>query len=148
MNPKYLLLILPLILLLAPIPPPGKTGVYNVWSRTIYCRTESVCLHEVAHKLDHEGGWISRTKEFSLAAEVFLWVEIASDAPHPLAHKIVTMPGLFEWDGWLTKPQAELYANLLQWSGGVSENMPELLRPYYDWERAAELMKRYGVNDE
>lgn len=133
-----------IILFASPIPPVGSDGAYNIISRTIYCKTELACVHEIGHKLDQEAGWQSRKYEFSLAVEVFIWHEIAeNNPPHPFVYKIMKFDGLFEWNGWFTNHQAELYASLFEWSGGVSEKMPELLRPYYDWDRAKELLERY-----
>lgn len=111
-----------------PIPLPllgyaGYTGMYNTVSGLIWCTSEKSCIHEVAHKLDDEGGWISETPEFERDVELLLGSDLER--------------------GFMNKHIHEIYANLFAMAKGKEENMPELLRPYYDWERAAELMKKY-----
>lgn len=123
--------------------PIGEKGLYNTWSGVILCHNHNECAHEVAHKIDHEGGWVSHTREFALAVEVFVWSEFSREIPHPFAPKIITLPGVFKWNGWFSDPQAELYASLFEWSEGKEENMPENFRRFYDWKRATELMKKY-----
>jgi len=39
----------------------------------------------------------------------------------------------------------ELYPEILKWSGGNPENMPEIFREFYDWDRIAELMSNLEV---
>lgn len=101
---------------------PWVDGSYNRVSRTIWCRTEYACIHEVGHKIDHESGWISHTSEFLRAVQVYVPYTIES--------------------GFLSRNLEEIYAELFARSEGVSENMPERLRPFYDWERAAELIEK------
>lgn len=138
-----LLLVVIIFVAIVPIPLPQYDGMYNSISGLLWCRNERACTHEIGHKLDDEGRWVSHTEEFSLAVEAFLWIELAhNETPHPFVYKIMAHSGVFEWQGWFVDPQAELYASLFEWSGGVSENMPELLRPFYDWERAQELIEK------
>ncbi|NUQ86789.1 MAG: hypothetical protein HUU11_18985, partial [Anaerolineales bacterium] len=52
--------------LLLPIPLRGEEGQFNVISGLIWCSDRSSCLHEVAHALDREGGWISHGDDFGM----------------------------------------------------------------------------------
>lgn len=140
---KNVFIVLVFLFLVIPFPMPGMEGSYNKVSGLIWCKNDRACIHEVGHKLDDEGDWISHNLDFSLAVEVFIWYELSHNpTPHPFVYKIMAHSGIFEWQGWFTDPQAELYASLFEWSGGVSENMPEALRPFYDWERAQELIEK------
>lgn len=114
-------------------------------SGLIWCRTETICIHEVGHKLDDEADWISHSKEFSLTVSAFVWFELDADRePHPFVYKIMTFPGVFRnTPSFFTDDNAELYASIFQWAKGRPENMPEIFHRFYDFERAQELMKRY-----
>lgn len=143
MKSKIAIIIFVLSWIFLPFPIPGR-GVYNKVSGLIWCRTETVCIHEVAHKLDDEADWISHSKEFSLSVSAFVWFELDADRePHPFVYKIMTFPGVFRnTPSFWTDDNAELYASLFEWAEGKEESMPELLRPFYDWERAAELIEK------
>ena len=144
MKKLFFLLLLPVILFWAlPIPPANANGAYNSFSHTIWCSGELACIHEVGHKLDHESGWTSRKKEFSLAVQYYLYTELRQDVPSPLVFFILDSPGLFTWKGYFINTQAELYANIFEWSGGQEQNMPELFREFYNWKRAYNLMEKY-----
>lgn len=116
-----------IIILVVLYPFPEITGVYIKVSGLIWCKNKNACIHEIAHKIDDENGWVSHTNQFKETVELYAGYEIDR--------------------GFLNKNLEEIYADIFENSGGVSENMPELLRPYYDWDRAKELMKHYEVND-
>lgn len=144
MKSKLAIILFVLSWVFLPFPMPGKEGNYNKVSGLIWCRTETTCIHEVGHKLDDEADWISHSKEFSLSVSAFVWFELDADnEPHPFVYKIMTFPGVFRnTPSFWTDDNAELYASLFEWAEGKEENMPELLRPFYNWERAAELIKK------
>lgn len=107
--------------LFVPIPVPMTDGTYNRISGWYVCETESACYHEIAHKLDDEAGWISHSIGFHDAIESYI-----GDVER----------------GFLSRNMEEIYAGIFAKSNANPENMPELLRPYYDWERAAELIEK------
>jgi hypothetical protein len=148
MNKRTILFLLSALLLsayiLAPIPPNKGWGAYNTISRTIYCPTDTLCLHEIAHKLDHEGGWVSRQHEFSVAVRVYMLLEMREDEPSQLVWDIMYTPGLFMYESPFYNHLSEVYATIFIYSRGDSEAMPERLREFYDWERAAELIEKYA----
>lgn len=109
----------------------NETGVYNSFSHLYWCADRESCLHEIGHKLDQEGGWKSQTQEFRSALEIFIRVEAHMPQPDLLMGKI------FQYYNFSAE---EIYANLFQWADGRQENMPEIFRPFYDWERAQELL--------
>jgi len=142
----YILAALAIVLL----PLGTKDGAYNTVSGLIRCgNNRSLCLHEVGHKLDHEAGWISGSKEFGAAIQVYLVYQIAhADDMDETAHWVLN------YDGLLIAPSdpfrdthKELYADLYRWSDGIKENMPEAFRQFYDWERADALMNYYMDGD-
>jgi len=138
------LVVLPMVLLLfLPIPIPGWSGSYNTFSRLIWCETDFGCYHEIGHKLDQEGGWISRTHDFAVAVQAYLIIELKKEHPDPLVYVILVSPGLFEYDGIFTNHHAELYARIFEYGRGERNRLPERFSGFYDWERAAELMKKY-----
>ena len=141
MKYKFLLFATLVLFVVLPIPPLGKRGAYNTISEMIWCNNQSACIHEVGHKLDDEADWISHSNEFSLAVSAFVWHEIAEhEITHPYVYKIMKFPGIFSYAPPWTDPNAELYASIFQWSEGKKENMPEIFRRFYDWERAQELI--------
>jgi len=119
---KKIFTILIVIALFAPVKTPWADGAYNKVSGFFWCSSELSCYHEIAHKTDDENGWISHSREFENAVELYAGYDIER--------------------GVLNKNLEEIYARLFAQSGGVSENMPELLRPFYDWERAQELIEK------
>jgi len=113
---KTLYFFLLIALLFLPLPLPGHNGEYNTWSNLIYCEP-AACIHEVGHKLDDLAG-------FGLAV---------SSSP--------------EWRSMIDDlggdDYIETYARMFAFAEGKQENMPVLLRPFYDWELAQELLKDY-----
>ncbi len=104
-----------LALIFLPIPLRGETGLYNIYSGLIYCQPSS-CVHEVGHKMDDLGGWVSGSDEFK---------------------KVVSDMGLDLWN------EKETYAEIFELADGKEENMPEQLREFYDWELAEKLLEKY-----
>lgn len=121
-NLKKIFLFICIFLLISPLPVPGMDGAYNKVSGFFWCKNQHACIHEIGHKLDDEDGWISHSDEFESAVELYAGYDIER--------------------GILNKNIEEIYARLFEHSGGVSENMPELLRPFYDWDRAQELIEK------
>ena len=126
-----------------PIPSPNLDGKYNTFTGMIWCNNKIACYHEIGHKLDHENKWISRSYEFSLAVRAYLILEMQEQHPSQLVYEIMRVPGLFEWNGYFSNPQAEVYATIFEFSNGNIEKMPERFREFYDWERAEELIEKY-----
>lgn len=143
------------ILILAPFP--DQRGSYNVFSKLVACHNPSSCYHEIGHKLDHEAGWISQSEEFQRAVELHIEAMSDPDGDHPFNEMILSFPGitrnhplhlernLFNYGFWNNGwgGTIELYTSLFEWSQGKWLNMPERLREFYDWERAAELIEKY-----
>ena len=139
--------VLVLVWLLLPVPMPGQGGGYNPNTEILWCNWHGACVHEVAHKLDDDGGWISHTPEFGEAVYVFTASElIAHDTEsqrYKLAHKIMRMPGVISWAGRWLDSQAEIYATIFQAADGKEENMPEIFRPFYDWDATEKLLEKH-----
>lgn len=123
-----------------PIPTAAQDGSYNPVSHLAYCRTQDICLHEIAHALDQQAGWVSQSPEFQHAFQMYLLTELhkpkLSQMPVELLN--ITYRG---GDGSYSI-KLELYAYLFQWSHGDPNRMPESLVPFYDWELAAYYMKK------
>lgn len=67
-----LLLIAILIVYFSPVLFTNSAGFYEPLTGFIYCKTESICLHEQAHKYDHDNGYISRTPEYQTAVTAYI----------------------------------------------------------------------------
>lgn len=56
-----------------PIPnSPSNTGMYNPNSRIYWCTTDYICLHEYAHWLDQDMGWISKSEGFQTTMKIYM----------------------------------------------------------------------------
>lgn len=117
---KKIFFLLVVFVFLIPFPSPWWSGMYNKVTGLYICETESACIHEIAHKLDDEAGWISHSDEFYQTVLLYL----------PNAKK-----------GFLNKNMEELYAGIFERAQGDLEAMPEPFRHFYDFDRAHELMK-------
>ena len=113
-----LLIIIALQFLPFSIPKPGwvNNGNYNTFSGLIWCKPAD-CVHEVGHKLDHLSNWPSSSDSFNTVVEDM---------------------GLDLWEN-----EKENYARIFSLAKGRPENMPEILWPFYDWELAVNLMKKF-----
>lgn len=120
MKYKIIYSIVILFVLFIPFHTPWTTGMYNKITGWYVCRTEAACIHEIAHKLDDEAGWISHSDEFYQTVLLYL----------PNAKK-----------GFLNKNMEELYAGVFERAQGDLEAMPEPFRHFYDFDRAHELMQ-------
>jgi|FLOH01.1.fsa_nt_gi hypothetical protein len=112
------------ILSFMPLPMRSNRAVYNTWSNSIYC-TEGYCIHEIAHALDDEAGWISSSDDFKNTAN-----EMDLD--------------LWRWREFPAWSYKETYAELFVMAEGRKELMPERLQNFYDWELADRLMEKYN----
>ena len=131
--------------------PPGVDAAYFPQFGTIICYEKYLCLHEVAHKIDYE-----EMDQFSTSKE---WIDIvnyyreetfiSTGDPDRIENRIFDFPGVgdnsyYEYiDGVFWGGYSEIYASILEHSKGIPENMPELFRKYYDWERIDELMSEF-----
>jgi hypothetical protein len=134
-----LCLVLLLVILLSPIPVDGQDGMYNFTSRLAWCRTRPACIHEVAHALDQQAGWVSRSDDFYKTLEWYLFVEIYSRGVTPLSVGILEIT--YRGDGASAPIKRELYAYIFLMAEGDPQQMPEAFRPFYDWQRAGQYMQ-------
>jgi hypothetical protein len=119
-------------------PPPGSTGYY--WLGQIWCTDRASCMHEVAHKLDDEAGWISGTPGYIAMLELYMAVGTHA-APEPFY--VFTMFFLRDDLGPDPELLREIYATMFEQADGRSDRMPEIFRPFYDWTRADVLIEEY-----
>lgn len=129
--------------IIAPIPPSAQhIGAYNYTSHLMYCKNRLGCLHEIGHRLDQKAGYISQSKEFYKALEMYLYVELRKPNLSAMPADILELT--YQHDE--TPIKCEIYAYLFAWADGKPENMPESLRKFYDWNKGAELIKQLHSN--
>jgi hypothetical protein len=134
-----------------------SVGFYNSTFNYIYCTDYETCLHEIGHQVDDENGWVSRTFEWKYAVDWYrvqiYYYPADRDA---LSNEIMFFPGI----GWSNRKShnpiinsfwtggwggyTELYAYVLSEADGEKENVPEMLRDFYNWNRIAELKEQYN----
>ena len=141
--------------------PEGIDGYYSPDKGLIVCFNPWTCLHEIGHKVDDEkreglndGIYFSKTKEWEAIVDYYRTeLFISTGDPDQIEDRINDFPGIGDnscdttWDrcygGYV-----ELYACILEYSHGNPENMPEIFREFYDWERIWELEKEYPEIEE
>jgi hypothetical protein len=125
---------------ISPIPPSSQhAGAYQYDSHLMYCRTRSACLHEVGHRLDQIAGFPSQSEEFERALQMYLYVEIRKPVLSEMP--VLIMELTYRSNGEMSETKREIYAYLFAWANGKPENMPDGLRPFYDWDSASRLIK-------
>jgi hypothetical protein len=118
------------------------------------CGDYDTCLHEVGHKVDWEQG-VTKNSEWKKAVDYYRVLEtmLPDYARDKIAVDIIFFPGVgmpgrpckdiqcfaFYKDGW--GGYSELYAWVLQQSGGDINKIPGDLRKFYDMGRILELWK-------
>lgn len=127
-----------------PLPRPGVKGYYFGFG-LIWCTDRTSCLHEVGHLLDDRAGWISKSKQYIGAVELYETVQ-ALRSPNPdMAWKTFTV---FFYQNRPDGPDRsllmELYATMFAAAGGKPENMEPSFRHFYNWQLAAELIRKYA----
>jgi hypothetical protein len=131
---------------------------YNYFTGFIYCQTKETCLHEVAHKYDDESKMISESVKWIQAVDDYRMTQFYMPQEHKVkqAFGIMFFPGVgsprlpehnifaitFWQGGW--GGYTELYATIVQFSGGDVNKIPLILRDYYDMEKINETMKGLG----
>jgi len=134
--------------------PMGLGEYYNPATEYLHC--ENSCIHEIAHASDHKMSWPSQSDSFIIEVHVYYdnaWLtgkhdyfsESMKDYPGVFAQKRSHYNPLdysFWAGGW--GGYSELYADMLQWSGGKKDNMPEQFHKFYDWILIAQLMEKHG----
>ena len=133
---RYIVAACLLIGFLAPLPVDNQDGAYNVTSRLAWCRTDAACIHEVAHALDQQAGWVSSSDEFYKALQMYLYTEIYSKGITELPASILEIT--YRGEGGNAK--REIYAFIFQYANGNPDNVPESLRGFYDWQKAGKLL--------
>jgi hypothetical protein len=118
-------------------------GAYNTISRLYWCDTRAACFHEIGHKLDQEGGWISHTPEFDTAFQEYKVTEFLKHSKDPdfllgthfkITWLITVYPESIQAFPYFIDSQSEVYATFLELSGGRPESVPAVLRDFYDWD--------------
>jgi len=123
-------------------------STYYPLFNSYYCNSRKGCLHEIGHASDDSLGWISQSRNYELELITYLVVnwKMPLEQRHPMAERAAFSPGYFAplekesnpfywsfWEGgW--GGERELYAEMLSWADGLSENIPQSLRTFYNWE--------------
>jgi len=136
----FIYAIIVLAFLILPIPMPGSTGAYNVISNLYWCSNHYSCLHEKAHQMDRNQGWISHSVEWNNALHLFAIVQSRTDKADP--YVIAIFSSFLDYHPKFyyvfNDPSAELYADIYALSNGNREEMPDSLEPFYLWDSANE----------
>jgi len=109
-----------LICALLPIPTHGQEGAYNTITKTFWCDTQYVCLHEQAHYIDWSNNKISASTEYRVAVVSYVILEAKTNKSlNTLDVKIINL---------LDFPMSEIYAHIYAETNG---NVPEALKEFY-----------------
>lgn len=127
-----------------PLPRPGVKGYYFGFG-LIWCTDHKSCLHEVGHMLDDRAGWVSRSKQYIGAVELYEMVQALRSPDPQTAWKTFTV---FFYqnrpDGPDRRLLMELYATMFAEAGGKPQNMDESFRNFYNWQLADKLASQYA----
>jgi len=123
---------------------------YSLSTGKIVCW--DACWHEVGHKLDYEVmDRVSQSDEFHEEVVNFLYIQMfLVEEPHPMTVDILLFPGFFtdyhifsddagDWAGYVWGGYEELYAEILDWSQGDIEAIPQNLQEFYDMDAATQM---------
>jgi len=116
-----------LVMLLVFLPNPGRSGSYNSYSNLAYCEDRLVCLHELAHAMDHDANWISQTPEFEWAVGLYLQTAPYDTLYLQIVHTLATTK---------QNQAKEVYAWFFAYADGNVDYIPRVLQPYYDQKTA------------
>jgi len=121
---KIIILGLIIVFLYIPFSTGGSGEYFNRWTGEIVCNEN--CWHEVGHKIDQQGGWISQGEEYKKAVEGI----IDKDKPLHLVYLFNREFGLY----------AELYAEMLNMVNGDINKLPVGLQQFYNKDLANMIM--------
>ena len=102
----------------------------------IYAVNEAVCMHEVAHKMDYEAGWVSKTSEWRWAVNKSMKENMDTES--------IDRTILF-----YIHDLTELYADIYKECYAHDFCIPEQLRPFYNFEYGDQLIRErcvYGLD--
>ena len=121
-----------------------QSANYNIWTGEIICDNRMDCLHEQAHKMDADQGWISKSDEFKFAIDTHRYVAWdCIECRDEYSEMVMFFPGIgnarlpeynpfndgFWRGGW--GGYDELYASIYAKSGGDSMRIPDIFQPFY-----------------
>ena len=124
---------------------PSGGSSYNLWTSTVTCDNRGDCLHEMAHMMDDDAGWISESDEYKMAVATYRSVAWScEECRDEFSDLVMFFPGVggplqeekdffsrgYWHGGW--GGYRELYAVMYAEAGGDVERMPELFRPFYE----------------
>jgi hypothetical protein len=131
----------PIVLLLVlALRPSFERGFY---AGVIVCRNAENCRHEIAHRMDADAGYPSRSAAFGDALRIH-FVGSLTYGMDEYAELIFKQGGVFQYDRnfsvfgmeRFSSPQAELYADIYLTAGGDVTAIPPLLRPFYNTDES------------
>jgi len=128
------------VFLIVILPNQGRPGSYNRYSNLGYCTDTSTCLHEIGHAIDDKSGRISQSEDFKLAVAIYLNTADLSEWRSARLYNQIT------YTLFTTKqnPMAEVYAWFFAYSGGNLDNLPSIIRPFFDQSLVRECLKQNG----
>lgn len=124
---------------LLPLPFDSDRGEYNTWTGMIWCTDHAACVHEVGHKLDQQAGWVSGSREYSYAIQLYMGAQLgaAADPANTLTYRV--------FDTFFVHPDPgrlrELYALMFEKADGIAARMPVDFQQFYDWKLARQLLQ-------
>lgn len=119
-----------------PIPSSPYNGAYQPLTNSLYCPSSALCYHEIAHMMDAEMGYPSRTETYAQTLRFILYSELYGSIT-PTAGYILYAPGLISYSRSATasSSQEELYAMYYSYHYGDTHTMHTLLQPYYSTDQ-------------
>lgn len=117
---------------LLPIPSSRYHGAYQPSTNSLYCPSSALCLHEIAHMMDREMGYPSRTEDYAQALRFILYTELYRHIEGTAGY-ILYAPGVISYSRSATasSSQEELYAMYYSYHYGQLNTMHPLLRSFY-----------------
>lgn len=132
------------LLFLVPVPKTGQAGTFNTTSRLAYCETHGACLHEIAHRLDQQAGWVSQSPEYKTALQIYLFLELRNPVLQQTPADVLELT--YRSGDQMRYIKMELYAYFFEHAKGKAENMPEGFISFYDWDTADRLINKLHSN--
>lgn len=85
--------------------------------------------------MDQKLGWPSHSRAWQDALRLYILTETQNGKTSELANFILVykLDHVSVWDRLTGDPDTELYALLYEYCWGTEECMPEVMRPFYNW---------------